>query len=291
MNTHQHTKQREKVKCTWVSIWVNLVLVLLQMVAGFFMNALSLIADGLHSLSDIFSDIVVLLATRFNNPADKEHPYGHHRFEDGASLFLGVILIIVGVGIMIPAIESLWKHAFTNTPISIWAAAVALVVLVVKELLFQYMMYIAKKIKSKLLMANAWHARADAMSSLVVLAGLIGASAGYAWLDKLAALIVGLLITKAGIQFGWHALKVLMDFSVPAEDLAIFRQTAMSIAGVVGVHDLKGRHAGDGMLIDIHIEVNGQLTVKEGHDIAHAVGEKLREIPHVIDVLVHVDPV
>jgi cation diffusion facilitator family transporter len=236
----------------------------------------------------------VLVATRFSsNAPDEGHPYGHHRFENGASLVLGVLLMLVGGVLIWAAATGLWIYFSQHTlasSISWIAAAIAAFVLISKELLFHYLMRVAKRLKSRLLEANAWHARADALSSLVVLVGLIGFALGYAWLDRLAALVVGVMIVKTGSSFAWSALCDLMDQSVPAHDLDTLRTLAARVDGVLGIHDLKARRAGDGMLVDIHIDVQGDQTVRQGHDIAHAVRDALLKHEHVIDVLVHVDP-
>mgnify|MGYP000238475086 CR=1 FL=1 len=219
-------------RSTWVSVLVNVVLTSVQITAGIFTRSQALIADGIHSLSDLVSDFVVLLANRHSrSDADAEHPYGHHRFETAASLILGLLLLLVGVGMLESAFRKLQDPASFPT-VHYAALWVAIAALVAKELLFRYMLRIAQHVKSSMLVANAWHARSDAASSLVVAIGIIGNIAGYPLLDPLAALVVGLMVGKMGFSFGWDALHDLMD---RAADDEVVRSPAMVGAVAVGV--------------------------------------------------------
>ena len=210
-------------RSTWVSVVVNILLATTQVGVGLASKSQGLIADGIHSLSDLVSDFIVLLAGHHSKKeADEEHPYGHQRFETAASLALGVLLLGVGVGMLWAAFRKL-EYPETVPRVHIAALWVAAVALVSKELLFRYMLAVAKRVKSGMLVANAWHARSDAASSLVVGIGILGNLAGYPILDPIAALIVGFLVGKMGWTFGWQALHDLMDRSADALEVEALR--------------------------------------------------------------------
>lgn len=277
-------------RTTWVSVAVNVVLSALQMVVGIWTQSQALVADGIHSLSDLVSDFVVLIANRHSHKdPDAEHPYGHHRFETAASLVLGILLLTVGVGMVWSALSKL-ENPDTIATVHVTALWVALGALVTKELLFRYMLRAAKSVKSTMLVANAWHARSDAASSLVVSIGLVGNLAGYPLFDPIAALLVGIMVGKMGWEFGWDALHDLMDRSVDEEELNAIRTTLLATAGVVGVHDLRARKMGDMVLADAHIEVDATISVEEGHNIAVAARKAVLQRHRVLNLMTHVDP-
>jgi divalent metal cation (Fe/Co/Zn/Cd) transporter len=253
-NPERHAVAR---RSTLVSVAVNLVLTTVQVLVGVLAHSQALIADGIHSLSDLIADFVVLLATRHSSKeADDDHHYGHHRYETAASLVLGALLLTVGLGMLWSAVHKLGDpDAIPHVqPIALY---VALGALVAKELLFRYMLAAAERVRSSMLVANAWHARSDAASSLVVALGIVGNLMGYPLLDPVAALIVGLLVTK----------------------------------GVHGVHDLRTRKMGDMLMVDAHLEVDGELSVREGHDIATNARDRVMAKMPVLDVMAHLDPV
>ncbi|WP_263768743.1 cation diffusion facilitator family transporter [Propionivibrio soli] len=275
---------------TWVSAGVNIALTIAQIAAGIFAKSQGLVADGIHSLSDLVSDVVVLVANRHSHKAaDDEHPYGHQRFETAASLVLGALLLAVGLGMLWSAFQKLEAPAGVATVhiIALWIAGGALVV---KELLFRYMLRVAKRVKSSMLVANAWHARSDAASSLVVAIGIGGNLIGYPLLDPIAALIVGFMVSRMGWSFGWDALHDLVDRSVDEVEVAAIRETILETSGVLGVHDLRTRKMGDMIVVDAHVEVDATLTVEAGHDIAVAARERVLQRHRALDLLVHVDP-
>lgn len=277
-------------RSTWVSVGVNLVLSTTQIVVGVFAKSQGLIADGIHSLSDLVADFVVLFASHHSQKdADVDHPYGHQRFETAASLALGVLLLAVGVGMIWSA---LLKLQAPETIATVHASAlwVALAAIAAKELLFRYMLRVAKAVKSSMLVANAWHARSDAASSLVVSLGLIGNLMGYPLLDPIAALIVGFMIGKMGWSFGWDAMHDLMDRAVDEQEVRAIRQTLLDTAGVAGVHDVRTRKMGDMVVVDAHIEVDATLTVEAGHNIAVAARQAVMQRHRVLNLMTHVDP-
>jgi cation diffusion facilitator family transporter len=277
-------------RSTWVSVGVNVVLSTTQIVVGVLAKSQGLIADGIHSLSDLVSDFVVLFAGHHGQKdADADHPYGHYRFETAASLALGVILLAVGLGMIWSAFVKL-QTPDTIATAHATALWVALAAIVSKELLFRYMLRVAKAVKSSMLVANAWHARSDAASSLVVSIGLIGNMAGYPLLDPIAALIVGFMVGKMGWSFGWDALHDLMDRAVDEEEVQAIRQTLVATPGVAGVHDIRTRKMGDMIVVDAHIEVDANITVEAGHNIAVAARQAVLQRHRVLNLMTHVDP-
>jgi len=277
-------------RSTWVSVAVNVCLSFFQITIGIISKSQGLVADGIHSLSDLVADFVVLFASHHSKKdADEDHPYGHHRFENGASLALGLILLLVGLGMLWSAFLKL--QAPETVPrvqqIALWVACVALVS---KELLFRYMLAVARRVKSSMLVANAWHARSDAASSLVVALGIIGNLAGYPILDPIAASIVGFMIAKMGWEFGWEALNDLMDRAADDDEVQAIRRTLQETPGVIGVHDVNTRKMGDMIVVDAHIEVDGDITVEEGHDIAVEARKRVMQHHRVLNLMTHIDP-
>jgi len=277
-------------RSTWVSAAVNIALSAFQVTLGIVAGSQGLIADGVHSLSDLIADFVVLLATyQSGRGADESHPYGHQRFETGASLALGVLLLIVGAGMLWSALHKLENPAAIRTvqAAGLWAVGVSLLA---KELLFRYMLKTAERVKSSVLVANAWHARSDAASSLVVGVGILGSRAGYSMLDPIAALIVGLMIGRMGWKFGWKALNELMDHSADTQEVEAIRRTLLETPGVNGVHELRTRKMGDYIIVDVHVEVDPNLTVEAGHSISDAASQRVLARHRVLNVMTHVDP-
>ena len=277
-------------RSTWVSVGINLVLTVVQILVGIFAKSQGLIADGIHSLSDLVADFVVLFAGHHaKKDADEDHPYGHQRFETAASLALGALLMAVGIGMLWSAYHKLAAPETVQTVhiVALWVAGGALIA---KELLFRYMLSVAKRVKSGMLVANAWHARSDAASSLVVGLGIVGNLAGYPILDPIAALIVGFMVSKMGWGFGWDALHDLMDRAVDEQEVAAIRQTLMDTPGVSDVHDVHTRKMGDMIVVDAHIEVDADITVEAGHDIAVLARQRVLQRHRVLNLMTHVDP-
>ena len=289
----KHTPQQRAVagtRSTWVSAGVNVCLTITQVSVGVLSKSQGLVADGIHSLSDLVADFVVLFAGHHSKKdADQEHPYGHQRFETAASLALGVLLLAVGVGMLWSAFRKL-EEPDTVQKVHITALWVVGGALIAKELVFRYMLSVAKRVKSSMLVANAWHARSDAASSLVVGSGIIGNLAGYPILDPIAALIVGFMVAKMGWAFGWNALHDLMDRAVDDQEVKAIRQTLLETAGVRSVHDVRTRKMGDMIVVDAHLEVDASITVEAGHDIAVEARQRVLQRHRVLDLMTHVDP-
>ncbi len=277
-------------RSTWVSVGVNLVLTITQIAIGVVAKSQGLIADGIHSLSDLVADFVVLFASHHSKKdADADHPYGHQRFETAASLVLGTLLLAVGLGMLWSAARKLEAPETVQTVhiMALWVAAGALIA---KELLFRYMLSVAKRVKSSMLVANAWHARSDAASSLVVGIGIVGNLAGYPILDPIAALIVGFMVTRMGWGFSWDALHDLMDRAVDEQEVQAIRLTLIETPGVSGVHDVRTRKMGDMIVVDAHIEVDAEISVEAGHDIAVEARQRVLQRHRVLNLMTHVDP-
>lgn len=304
MNKHNHPQHNAKLtvfepanparyaaakKSTWISILINLLLSIMQVLAGFFGKSQSLMADGLHSLADLISDILVLFANRHGNRhADAEHPYGHARIETAASLILGVSLSALGVGLLIAAGMRLQHPDQVQAvqPFTLWFAFLALAA---KEGMFRYMLAVAQRVRSQMLTANAWHARSDAASSLVVIVGIIGNLFGYTFLDLVAAAVVGIMIAHMGLTFARDAMLELVDTGLDEAEVQAIRNTLKSTAGVIDLHELRTRKMADNALVDAHIIVDPKISVSEGHYIAEAARAAVLKGHHVMDVMVHID--
>jgi len=277
-------------KSTWCSVVVNISLSTVQIILGIFSKSQGLVADGIHSLSDLVADFIVLFASHHSKKdADVDHQFGHQRFENAASLILGLILLLVGIGMLISAFNKIQNPESIQKVhiIALWVAGSALIA---KELLFRYMLAVAKRVKSSMLVANAWHARSDALSSLVVGIGIIGNLMGFPILDPIAAALVGLMIVKMGWQFGWEALNDLMDKAADEEEVAAITKTLLETAGVSGIHDVRTRKMGDMILVDAHLEVDATLTVEQGHNIAVEARKRVLQRHRVLNLMTHVDP-
>ena len=277
-------------KSTWVSIIINLLLTFFQVVGGFFAHSQALMADGLHSLSDLLSDILVLYANRHGNRhADANHPYGHARVETAATLILGAFLAALGAGLLVAAAMRL-QHPEALRAVSPLALAIAVIALVAKEGMFRYMLAVAKRVRSQMLVANAWHARSDAASSLVVVVGIAGNLLGYTFFDLLAAAVVGVMIAHMGGKLALEAMSELIDTGLDEEEVEAIRQTLLNTHGVCGLHELRTRKMADNALVDAHIVVDPKISVSEGHYIAESARYAVLKNHHVMDVMVHIDP-
>jgi cation diffusion facilitator family transporter len=280
-----------KAKASYVGAAVNVLQATIKISFGILGQSAALIADGIHSLSDLLSDLLVIIAVRLGSrEADHEHPYGHRRFETIATVLLGVSLIAIGGGISWSVIDRMTHSTSLPTPNPL-GLAIAAVSIIINEWLYHYTKAIAKKTRSKLLMANAWHQRSDAISSVVVLFGIGAVMLGYPLADAIAAIIVALMVVKIGLNLVINSIKELVDTSLPLKLLNEIRNTIMSIDGVEGIHLLRSRQMGEDALIDAHIIVDPRITVSEGHTISDIVRDELIScFDDVIDVLVHVDP-
>jgi len=273
-----------------VSALVNLLLAGVKLVVGSIANSAALVADGIHSLSDLLSDVLVWIAAHHSGHGpDEEHPYGHGRFETAATLGLGILLALVALGIVWDAVAGAFHHR-ESLP-GILAIYAALFSILANEGLYWYTLLVARRINSEMLRANAWHHRTDAISSIVVLIGVAGAMLGWPYLDSLAAVIVGVMVAKIAWDLGWEAMQELVDASLDEETVRAATRAIESVDGVRSIHMLRTRRHGHQAAADVHVQVAPRLSVSEGHMISQAVEDRLKEsVESITDVTVHIDP-
>jgi len=270
---------------------VNTVLAVTKVLFGWLGQSQSLVADGIHSLSDLMTDALVFFAARHAREApDEAHPYGHGRFETVGTLVLGAILIVVGFGIIWDAGERLFSPEELRHPAA-FTLYVAAFSILANEGLFFYTRHLANQINSDLLRANAWHHRSDSVSSVVVLVGIGGTMLGLPYLDAIAAVLVGVMVVQIGWNLGWGAIQELADAGLEQEHLERIREVIANVSGVNSVHMLRTRRLGGHALADVHVQVDPWLSVSEGHRIAEVVQYGLIDQVEVLeDVTVHIDP-
>ncbi len=284
--------KREAQRVTWLGLLLNLALVGMKLGAGVLGHSQALIADAVHSASDLVSDGVVLAGLRLGRaPADQGHHFGHARLETLAGALVGLALLAAAVLMGVQAVVDIYRQAPHHPN---WLApAAAAVSLVVKELLYQRTMRLGRRLNSTALKANAWHHRSDALSSLAVLLGAGAAVLDPAWhlLDAYAAFVVCLFVVAAGVEITREAVRELTDTAPEPGVVRRMQECARRVPGVAGVHDLKARLSGGRYLVELHLEVDGDLSVRRGHAIAKEVECRLREeLPGVEKVITHIDP-
>lgn len=286
------TRYQATRNVTFVGLVVNVFLATAQLFGGIFTHSQALIADGIHTLSDLASDFVVLIAAKLaSKDADDDHPYGHGRFETVATVILGLALSAVAIGITIRAITRLMSPETLDAPKPLALLFVALAI-ISKEALYQYTMVVAKRIDSKMLEANAWHHRSDSISSLLVAIGVAGSIyLGLPWLDSAAAIVVAAMIFYMGAKLIFSSTMELVDTAISPQKTEEIRSFISTIEGVDEMHLLRTRKMGNNVLADVHLQVNPYLSVSEGHHIAENVIEQLgNKFPEISDITAHIDP-
>jgi len=291
-NTSIEQQTAETRQVTLVGLVINLILTVIKIIAGIYGNSQSVVADGIHSLSDSATDIAVLVGLKYwNEPPDLCHPYGHRRIETMVTVVIGLALASAGIFLGSEAVEKFRSGGYV-VPAAV-TLAVAVISVVVKELLFRWTYRVGEKLKSSALKANAWHHRSDSFSSIAVALAIGMALIDPKWaiLDPVAALAVGVFIIQAAWKITTPALRELADAGATAEDLKNIEKLVLEVDGVVSVHALRSRFHGAGLQVDLHIQVDGGLTVKEGHVISGKAKRRLLEDgPDIVDVLVHIEP-
>lgn len=279
-------------KITFIGALVNLFLIAFKFFAGFLGHSQALIADAVHSISDLFTDAVVLVGLRVGRkPPDKGHHFGHARIETMASTIVG--LGLVGVALYLGTKAALNIHRHTELHPTWLALGGAGLSIAFKEALYRYTIHVGHRIKSTAIVANAWHHRSDALSSVAVLIGVAGAQIRPDWhiLDAYAALVVSFFIIKVGLEVVWESVRELTDAAPRSETVDRIRLCARRVDGVIDVHNLKVRTSGGLYQMELHVLVHGNLTVAQGHRIAKEVETSLdREFEDLSEVIVHVDP-
>ena len=280
----------EAQKVTVIGGIVNFLLALVKIIFGTLGGSAAIVADGVHSLSDLISDgLVFWVASHSHKAPDAEHPYGHQKFETMATLGLGVILVGVGLGIMFDAIVHFNEPA--NITYSELLLAVSVLSIVSKEAMYWLTLRVGKRTNSKMIIANAWHHRLDALTSIVVLVGLIGALNGYPMLDKIAAILVSFMIFHISWELVSESVSELVETAIDPKEVNELRTAIMAVSGVVDLHELRTRRIGGNIISDIHVQVEPRLTVSEGHSIALTVEHVAKSAnPNLSEVMIHIDP-
>ena len=277
------------LKVTLVGAGANLLLSVIKFLGGIFGNSTAMIADAIHSLSDLLTDAVVLFTHKIGRmPKDEGHPYGHGRAESIGAVVIGAIIIIAGIGL---GYETFLIVSSGQFRIPGWIAALSAVLsILINEWLFHYTLKVGEKIHSPTIIANAWHHRSDAISSIAALVGIIAGFSGYPIMDPVAGAIVGLMIVRVGYMIVAEGINDLMDTALSEDKTDEIRKAIGEIHEVLAFHDLRTRRMGGKVFMDVHILVDLDLTVTEGHKIAESVRRKLiNTMDNVEDVLVHVD--
>ncbi len=290
--SHSDTRYGAMRRVTVVGAVLNLLLSGVKILLGYLGQSQALIADGVHSLSDLLTDGLVLVAAKHSTrKADEDHPYGHARIETAATVALGVFLLAVGGGIAWDAARRL------VTPDLLWrpgwlAMAGAVISIAAKEALYHYTVIVARRIRSELLRANAWHHRSDAISSVIVMVGIAGAMVGMPYLDALAAIGVAAMIGKVGWDLARRGFNELIDTALEPEKVTAIRKAILSVDGVQALHMLRTRRMGSEALVDVHIILaDPRMSVSEGHQISETVrGKLVRGFEEISQVMVHIDP-
>ncbi len=281
------------VRVSLVSIIANTVLAAGKAAAGIFAHSSAMVSDGVHSASDVFSSIIVIIGVRLSaKRSDRQHPYGHERFECVAAIVLAVILVVTGCFIGAAAFDSLRTGQYEQAvEPGIAALAAAIVSIAVKEGMFWYTRYYARKIGSGAVMADAWHHRSDALSSVGALIGIIGARCGYPFLEPLASLIICLFILKAAFDIFKDAVDKMIDRSCDEETENALRSCVLEQEDVLVIDMLKTRVFGNRIYVDIEISADGSKTLYEGHAIAERVHDAVeKSFPRIKHIMVHVNP-
>ena len=287
-------KPEDGMRITWIGLWVNLLLGLIKTLAGWSLGSKALIADGMHSLLDLLSDIAVLLGLSMaRRPEDENHHFGHHKFVSFAKFFIGGILIVFSISLVVSSLLD-FRSGVGVAPVAGSAACVAIVSILVKEALFWWTRAVAKRLHSDLLMANAWHHRMDSISSVGVAVALLGVWLGgedWAFLDGAVTLVLGCYLVFEAAKIFLRACSDLLDAAPEREVIEDLREHILPTPGALAYHDFRVRRVGDVYEIDLHLQVDPRITVEKGHRIAREVKLRLREQhPEVSKVLVHVEP-
>lgn len=283
-------KRNYSNRVTLMGSFVDALLGILKVTVGIMSQSQALIVDGLHSFSDLFTDIFVIFINRYSHDdPDDEHPYGHQRIETLGTLAMGSTLLLVAGAF---AYENIIKIVRGESDVNLtWMSfVVASLSVILKEIVFHFIKNAAKKLNSPLLLASAWHSRTDAFSSVVVIIGFIFTSYGYFWFDSIAAIIVAILIGRIGWNFMKESLVELSDTSLANERVNQYRKCIMSVDGVLDAHNLRSRRMGPKAILDVNVQVHQKITASEGHEISTWVAKKLiDQFEEVIDVTVHTD--
>lgn len=284
-------------KVTMTGVWINAVLVILKLFFGYWGNSDALVADGYHSMSDFITDVIVIVFVAASyKKADSGHPYGHGKFETIATVLIGLILFIVGAAIGYEGgikLASALNGEILPKP-DILTLYIAILSIVLKEFCCRYTLKYGKSLNSSALIANAWHHRSDAISSVATVIGVsfaIFLGAGWRIMDPIASIIIAIMICVSAIKIATPSIKELLEVSLPEETVDKIREIIISVPGVLKMHNLRARMNGHSCIVDVNIHVDPDITVRAGHRIATEVEQKLKhEFGHDIIIYVHVEP-
>lgn len=285
--------EKVAMRVSTVSLAVNIGLSVFKFIAGIIANSGAMISDAVHSASDVFSTIVVMIGVKLSGKeADEHHPYGHERLECVAAILLAVLLFATGAGIGYQGFRTLLSGEFKGLKApGVLALIAALVSIVVKEWMYWYTVIAAKKINSGALKADAWHHRSDALSSVGALLGIAGARMGYPYLDSVASIVISVLVMKAACDIFMDAVEKMIDTSCDRETVKELRGVIEAQEGVLGISTLNTRMFGSKIYVDVEIEADGDKTLREAHDVAekvhHAIEDHMENVKHC---MVHVNP-
>lgn len=285
--------QKVANKVSFATIVGNVLLSIFKLLAGIIAHSNAMISDAIHSASDVFSTIIVLIGIKLSskNP-DKEHPYGHERLECVAAIVLSIILLITGLGIGAEALKTITQEEYTSLQVpGILALIAAIISIAAKEAMYWYTRYYAKKIDSSALLADAWHHRSDAISSIGALIGIAGARLGFPIMDSLASLVIFVFIIKAAYDIFMDAMDKMVDHSCDEETETRLRDCVEKNKNVLGIDLLQTRIFGNKIYVDVEIAVDGSLSLKEAHGIAEDVHDRIeKNFSKVKHIMVHVNP-
>lgn len=302
MEKNKTTRQDEAVsvnfqevanRVSFVTIVENMLLSVMKLLAGLIAHSSAMISDAVHSASDVFSTIVVIIGIKLaSKDADKEHPYGHERLECVAAIVLAMVLFITGLGIGSEALKNILQGNYSNLQVpGILALLAAIVSIISKEAMYWYTRYYAKKIDSSALMADAWHHRSDAFSSVGALIGIGGARLGYPIMDSIASLVIFVFIVKAAFDIFKDAMDKMVDHSCDAQTEKEIYDCVMRNEQVMGIDLLQTRVFGNKIYVDVEIQADASYTLQEAHDIAEVVHDDIEKtFPKVKHIMVHVNP-
>lgn len=284
------SERRAASRVTVIGMLLDAILGFIKVLGGVLFHSQALLVDGIHSFSDVISDLVVLVVMRVSRQGpDADHPYGHQRIETMGTMVLGSFLIAVGAALAWDNTLRLMGEGSVNLPE--WPVLVAAAISIgSKEWIYRYTRHVGIRIRSDLIIANAWHSRTDAFSSVIVLFSTIGAMLGYVWLDILAAVVISAIIIHIGWKFTWDSVKELVDTGLSPEDTRMLKDIALEIDGVRNIHELRSRRMGHDIMLDIHLVVRPEISVSEGHQIGMQVVAAMREqLDNIIDINFHID--
>lgn len=285
--------QRVANKVSFVTIIGNILLSVMKLIAGFIAHSNAMISDAIHSASDVFSTFVVIIGIKLaSKKADKEHPYGHERLECVAAIVLSMVLFITGLGIGATALKNITSGDYNNIAVpGILALIAAIISIISKEAMYWYTRYNAKKIDSSALMADAWHHRSDAFSSIGALIGIAGARLGFPIMDSIASLIIFVFIIKAAYDIFKDAIDKMVDHACDDDTVNQIRECVMKHEDVLGIDMLQTRIFGNKIYVDLEIATDGSYTLSKAHTIAESVHDDIeKSFPKVKHIMVHVNP-